>query len=75
MVRLKAIDGSTPSLNALISKDKYSDIRYGIKLANRNIGFNGKFYTFPYFMGFLIKRFLRENNHEEVAARFQANNQ
>lgn len=74
-VEVKAIDGSTPSLNALISKDKYSDIRYGIKLANRNIGFNGKFYTFPYFMGFLIKRFLRENNHEEVAARFQANNQ
>ena len=73
-VEVKAIDGSTPSLNALISKDKYSDIRYGIKLANRNIGFNGKFYTFPYFLGFLLKRFLRENNHDEVMAKFQESN-
>lgn len=73
-VEVKAIDGSTPSLNALIGKDKYSDIRYGIKLANRNIGFNGKFYTFPYFLGFLLKRFLRENNHEAVVARFQESN-
>ena len=73
-VEVKAIDGSTPSLNALIGKDKYSDIRYGIKLANRNIGFNGKFYTFPYFLGFLLKRFLRENSHEEVMAKFQENN-
>lgn len=25
-----------------------------------NIGFNGKFYTFPYFLTFLLKRFLSE---------------
>ncbi len=59
-VEVKAIDGSTPSLNTLITKDKYPDIQYGIKLANKNIGFNGTFYTFPYFLGFLIKRFLKE---------------
>lgn len=59
-VEVKAMDGATASLNALIEKDKYSDIKYGIKLANRNIGFNGKFYTFPYFLGFLLKRFLKE---------------
>lgn len=29
------------------------------------MGFNGKFYTFPYFMGCFIKRFLKENNHIE----------
>ncbi|MBQ3205493.1 MAG: DUF4143 domain-containing protein, partial [Peptococcaceae bacterium] len=68
-VEVKATDGSTLSLNNLIGKDMYSDIRYGIKLANCNIGFNGKFYTFPYFMGFFLKRFLRENNHDEVAAK------
>ena len=73
-VEVKAIDGSTPSLNALISKDKYSDIQYGIKLANRNIGFSGKFYTFPYFLGFLLKRFLRENDHEAVVAKFHESN-
>lgn len=59
-VEVKAADGSTPSLNLLIKKEKYSDIRYGIKLAERNIGFNGQFYTFPYFLGFLLKRFLSE---------------
>ena len=59
-VEVKANDASTPTLNNLIDRDTYSDIKYGIKLANKNIGFNGKFYTFPYFMTFLIKRFLKE---------------
>ncbi len=59
-VEVKAIDSSTISLNNLISKDKYSDIKYGIKLCSKNIGFNEKFYTFPYFLTFLLKRFLSE---------------
>lgn len=59
-VEVKANDGATVSLNHLIAKDKYEDIVYGIKFANKNIGFNGKFYTFPYFLAFLLKRFLRE---------------
>ena len=37
---------------------RYADIKYGIKLCNKNIGFNGQFYTFPYFLTFLIKRWL-----------------
>ena len=58
-VEVKANDNSTPSLNKLISdNDKYPDIQYGIKFCNRNIGFNGKFYTFPYCLAFLIRRFL-----------------
>ena len=40
--------------------NKYKDIKYGIKLCNKNIGFNGKIYTFPYFLAFLLKRYLRE---------------
>ncbi len=59
-VEVKANDASTPSLNALIEKDIYDDIKYGIKLANKNIGFNGKFYTIPYFLTFMLKRFLQE---------------
>ena len=59
-VEVKAMDGATVSLNNLIDKEKYADIQYGIKLGYRNIGFNGKFYTFPYFLAFLIKRFLKE---------------
>ncbi len=57
-VEVKAIDGSTVSLNRLIDNEKYADVQYGIKLGYKNIGFNGKFYTFPYFLTFLIKRFL-----------------
>ena len=48
------------SMYNLIDKEKYSDIKYGIKLGYKNIGFNGKFYTFPYFLAIFIKRFLRE---------------
>ena len=59
-VEVKAVDGATRSLNNLIKKDKYSDIKYGIKLGYKNVGFNGMFYTFPYFLTFLIKRFLKE---------------
>ena len=60
-VEVKANDGASISLNNLIDKDKYADIKYGIKLGHKNIGFNGKFYTFPYFLTFLLKRFLKEN--------------
>lgn len=60
-VEVKENDGATISLNNLINKEKYADIKYGIKLGYKNIGFNGKFYTFPYFLTFLLKRFLKEN--------------
>ena len=59
-VEVKATDNATISLNNLIKKDCYSDIKYGIKLADKNIGFNGKFYTFSYFLTFLLKRYLSE---------------
>lgn len=59
-IEVKANDNATISLNNLISNNLYKDIKYGIKLCNRNIGFNGKFYTFPYFLTFLLKRYLKE---------------
>ncbi len=59
-VEVKANDNATASLNNLIDSDRYGDIKYGIKLCNKNIGFNGKFYTFPYFLTFLLKRYLKE---------------
>ncbi len=61
-VEVKANDDQAISLNNLIASKSYKDIKYGIKLCNKNIGFNGKFYTFPYFLTFLLKRFLKENN-------------
>lgn len=63
-VEVKATDSATVSLNNLIKKEKYADIKYGIKLANKNIGFNGVFYTFPYFLTFFIKRFLKEKKDD-----------
>lgn len=60
-VEVKAGDNATYSLNRLIDEKHYKNIKYGIKLCNKNIGFNGKFYTFPYFMSFLLKRFIKEN--------------
>ena len=60
-IEVKANDNATVSLNNLIDNNKYKDIKYGIKLCNKNIGFNGKIYTFPYFLTFLLKRYLRES--------------
>lgn len=60
-VEVKTNDGATASLNRLLNDDKYNDVKYGIKLGYRNIGFNGKFYTFPYFLTFLLRRFVAES--------------
>jgi predicted AAA+ superfamily ATPase len=56
-VEVKAQDGATKSLNKLIDNSVCPDVRFGIKLCHKNIGFNGKFYTFPYSLCFLLKRF------------------
>ena len=61
-VEVKAMDGATASLNNLLKENKYPDIKYGIKLGYKNIGFNGKFYTFPYFLTFLLKRFIADRH-------------
>ena len=59
-IEVKANNNATISLNNLINHKAYTDIKYGIKLCNKNIGFNGKFYTFPYVLTFLLKRYLKE---------------
>lgn len=59
-VEVKAADGATSSLNKLLQPDRYPDVKFGIKLCYKNIGFNGKFYTFPYFLAFLLRRFVSE---------------
>ncbi len=68
-VEVKATDNATPSLTKLTDtcSGQYPDIRYGIKFCNKNVGFNGRFYTFPYFCAFLLRMFLRQNtaNHSE----------
>lgn len=61
LLEVKADDNATPSMKNLLSKkDRIKDLGYGIKLCNKNIGYNGSFYTFPYFLTFLLKAFIKE---------------
>ncbi|MCQ2192297.1 MAG: ATP-binding protein [Paludibacteraceae bacterium] len=57
-IEVKANNNATASLNKLTKEGNENNIKYGIKFCKRNIGFNGQFYTFPYFLGFLLRRFL-----------------
>ena len=57
-IEVKASDGTSISMKKLIVGDKYADIKFGIKLCNKNIGFDGAVYTFPYFLTFLLKEAL-----------------
>ena len=62
-LEVKANNTATASLKKLTdqgSRKTGGDISCGIKLCAANIGFNGQFYTFPYFLTFLLKRWLRE---------------
>ncbi len=61
-IEVKATDRATKSLNKLINESVFSDIQYGIKLCRKNVEFNDRFYTFPYFLTFLLKRFLLEKS-------------
>lgn len=67
-VEVKATNNATASLNRLTNNNKqtYPDIKYGIKFCLGNIGFNGQFYTFPHFLAFLLKRFLKEQKQRNL---------
>ena len=57
-VEVKANKNRSKSLRKLIDNESYSDIKWGIKLADSNVGIENSIYTFPYFCSFLIKRYL-----------------
>ena len=59
-VEVKAANGKSKSLSTLIKSDHYPDIHFGIKLGMTNIGFENLIYTFPFFCGFLLKRWRDE---------------
>lgn len=62
-VEVKSGNRASASLKKLtegVGLRQSADIRHGIKLCGANIGFNGNFYTFPYFLTFLLRRWLRE---------------
>lgn len=60
-IEVKSQDGATKSLRKLLDDHKsYPDIKFGIKLGYKNIGQNGNLFTFPYFLTFMLKRFVKE---------------
>jgi predicted AAA+ superfamily ATPase len=61
-IEVKANNNRAKSLITLIKSEKYSDVQYGIKLCNANIGFNNSIYTFPYFCTFMLKKYLAEQD-------------
>lgn len=63
LVPLEVKDGDgTPRSLVKMTDGRYPDIRYGIKFSGCNIGYNSKFYTFPYFLAFLLRRFLSQSS-------------
>lgn len=61
-LEVKARKGQSQSLRNLIDKDKYSDIKWGMKLSLNNIGFENNIYTFPYFCTFLLKEWVHQHD-------------
>ena len=63
-IDVKATDGKVKSIKSFIKDKNIKDINFGIKLAEKNIGFENNIYTFPYFLTFLLKRFLSEKKQK-----------
>jgi predicted AAA+ superfamily ATPase len=59
-VEVKSNRNQSKSLTALIKNSNYSDISYGIKLGDFNVGYADHIYTFPYFCAFKLKEYLKE---------------
>ncbi len=61
-VEVKATNNHAKSPATLVKSKRYEDIRYGIKLANANIGEADGIYTFPYYCVFLLRRYLKNRS-------------
>lgn len=59
-VEVKSNSDQSKSLSTLIKNENYSDITYGIKLGDFNVGHANDIYTFPYFCAFKMKEYLKK---------------
>ncbi len=59
-IEVKSGNASSKSLKTLIQSEKYTDIKWGIKLADANIGYVNDILTLPYYCAFLLKRYLSD---------------
>lgn len=55
LIEVKANNGSTRSLNDILSKKEKYSVNHAIKLINGNIGYNNGIYSIPHYLVFLIK--------------------
>lgn len=60
-IEVKRNRGRSKSLNAVLNANE--NIKFGLKLTNGNIGFEGNKFTFPYYLTFLLKRFFKETDY------------
>ena len=61
-VEVKSNHEKSKSLSTLIRNQNYSDISYGIKLGDFNVGYANDIYTFPYFCAFKLKDYLKKKD-------------
>ena len=61
-VEVKAGSNQSKSLSSMIKNANYSDISYGIKLGDFNVGHANDIYTFPYFCAFKMKEYLKKRD-------------
>lgn len=61
-VEVKSNNDRSRSLSSLIKNENYSDISYGIKLGDLNVGHANDIYTFPYFCAFKLKEYLKKKD-------------
>ena len=59
-VEVKAKGGRSQSLRTLIRNEHYGDIRWGVKLHGGNLGWSDGVLSLPYYVTFLLKRYLSE---------------
>jgi predicted AAA+ superfamily ATPase len=64
-VEVKSNSDQSKSLSSLIKNENYSDISYGIKLGDFNVGNANNIYTFPYFCAFKMKEYLKKKGLTE----------
>lgn len=60
-IEVKRNRGKAKSMKTVL-EDKKININFGIKLTNGNIGYANKVLTIPYYLTFLLKRFLKETD-------------
>ncbi len=58
-LEVKARNGNSKSLSTLIKSDSYPDIHFGIKLIDGNIGVESNIRTFPHYLVFLLRDYLK----------------